>query len=128
MKKFFLPLLFAIPATSLLAEDIQVYSPDSLLKVTIIQQAGSPFYTVTYKEKTMLEQSPLGLVTDMTDFSQGVTLKRGNLTQVEDCYSLSTIKTSHVHYLANQQTCTLTTVRCKWSSRSATTTLLSNTS
>lgn len=109
MKKFFLPLLFAIPATSLLAEDIQVYSPDSLLKVTISLQAGSPFYTVTYKEKTMLEQSPLGLVTDMTDFSQGVTLKKGNLTQVEDCYSLSTIKTSHVHYLANQQTCTLTT-------------------
>lgn len=88
--------------------NVTIYSPDSLLLVTIDENGGSPVYSITYKGKQMLENSPLGLHTNIGDFSKGLTLESEPSTTVEDCYALQTIKSGHVHYRANEVICKLT--------------------
>ncbi|MBR4846219.1 MAG: glycoside hydrolase family 97 protein, partial [Bacteroidaceae bacterium] len=72
---------------------------------------GSPVYSVCYNGKQMLENSPLGIKTNVADFTQGLTLKASPVTTIEDCYSLKNTKTSHAHYQANEIKLTLSSRR-----------------
>lgn len=108
MKKLLFPLSLILGMNVAQAEDVKIYSPDSLLQVTVSENGGSPVYSIMYNGKQMLEDSPLGLHTNIGDFSKGLSLKVSAPVVVEDCYSLKTIKSSHVHYKANEVTCTLT--------------------
>lgn len=108
MKRLLLHLFFLLNIISIHAEIIKMYSPDSLLQVNVYEVKGNVFYSITYNNKQMLEESSLGLITNIGDFSKGMTLTVTSHNIVEDCYSLKTIKTSHVHYNANETICTLT--------------------
>ncbi|MBR5803299.1 MAG: glycoside hydrolase family 97 protein [Bacteroidaceae bacterium] len=111
MKKILSPLFLLLSLHVAQAEDVKIYSPDSLLQVTVSENGGAPVYSVSYNGKLMLEDSPLGLKTNVADFTRGLTLKAEPATSIEDCYSLPNIKTSHVHYLANEVKLTLSADR-----------------
>jgi hypothetical protein len=84
----------------LYGQDIQ--SPDGLLKVILKSESGKTTYVVTYKNKTMLEESPLGLESTIGDFSTGLTFLSESKKQIEENYYLPNGKTSRIHYLANE--------------------------
>ncbi|WP_343694283.1 glycoside hydrolase family 97 catalytic domain-containing protein [Flavobacterium sp.] len=80
-----------------------VKSPDGKLKVSLFLSDGQPFYSLSYNEKTFLEKSPLGLKTNVGDFTTGLVLKT-NVVQnkIDEKYQLPNIKNSNVHYEANE--------------------------
>ncbi len=86
----------------LYGQDIQ--SPDGLLKVILKSESGKTTYVVTYKNKTMLEESPLGLESTIGDFSTGLTFLSESKKHIEENYYLPNGKTSRIHYLANELT------------------------
>lgn len=88
------------------AQELVVFSPDKQLKVMISVQDGKPEYTVFYKEKSMLNASPLGLVTNEGDFSVGLKLTASEKGVVDKKYTGAKIKKSQLHYEANTLTCT----------------------
>jgi hypothetical protein len=80
-----------------------VKSPDGKLKVSLMVSNGMPSYSVTYNEKTFLENSPLGLKTSMGDFTTGLALKAdANQNKIDETYELPNIKQHTVHYEANE--------------------------
>lgn len=78
-------------------------SPDGKLKVLVSLNNGQPNYSVTYNEKTFLEKSPLGVKTNVGDFTTRLVLE-ANVTQnkIDETYELPNIKHSKVHYTANE--------------------------
>lgn len=86
----------------------EVRSPDGALKVSLQLQEGKPSYNVTYKKKTMLEESPLGVETSIGSFSSQL-IPQGTSTQlIEETYFLPHAKASRVHYVANELVSTYT--------------------
>lgn len=57
--------LLAITTMSAFAQQATVTGPDSFLKVNVSVKQGIPVYSVTYKDKTILEDSPLGFIANV---------------------------------------------------------------
>lgn len=83
-----------------------VASPDNNLVINVMVEDGIPVYTVAYKGKTMLENSPLGLTTNEGDFSSGMSLVESTTGDVSKEYVQDKIKQSYVSYKANTLKCT----------------------
>ena len=107
MKRQTFLLALALGASSLWAQQATVSGPDNQLKVDISVDNGNPFYSVTYKGKTILEKSPLGFVADLGDFSKGMTYVGQKSRSMEESYRIDRIKQSEVDYHANELTVTL---------------------
>lgn len=88
------------------AAQVTVPGPDERLQVSIDVKAGIPVYAVTYDGKVILEESPLGLVTNVGDFSRGMSLTGHRGDGIEKSYRQDRIKQSTVHYRANEVVCT----------------------
>ncbi|MDJ1499636.1 glycoside hydrolase family 97 protein [Xanthocytophaga agilis] len=86
--------------------NLAITSPDKLLTVLLGLRNGIPTYSVNYKGKLMLEESPLGLISTIGDFSQSMTLVSKKDSSIDKTYTQSKIKKSSVHYQANELTCT----------------------
>ena len=100
---YFLSLLLATVFAPIQAKNRQTKSPDENLCVTLECEPNSiPTYSVTYKGKTMIEPSPLGLHTDIADFTKEMTLESCTIDTVIDSYQLSRIKHSNVNYKATR--------------------------
>ncbi|TDH23507.1 glycoside hydrolase family 97 protein [Segetibacter sp. 3557_3] len=99
---------FAIPGAAQIAV---VSSPDKLLKLTVNVVDSLPVYSVTYDGKMMLDNSPLGLITNEGDFSKGMKYISKQDSLVDKSYKQDKIKTSSVHYLANTLSCTFENAR-----------------
>ena len=84
------------------ATESTVSSPDGKLVVTVSDSDGTPSYSVQYNGNDYLVDSPLGLVTDLGDYSKDLTLKATKINQVSDSYSLPNLKFSNIEYNANQ--------------------------
>jgi hypothetical protein len=86
----------------------EVCSPDGLLKVDLKLDGGKPRYTVTYKNKILLEPSPLGLETTTGSFAEGLVPVKASTQRIDETYLLTHAKASRVHYVANEgiRTCT----------------------
>ena len=67
MKKQFMTWLLAITTMSAFAQQATVTGPDSFLRVNVSVKQGIPVYSVTYKDKTILEDSPLGFIANVGD-------------------------------------------------------------
>ena len=104
-----LALLLLLNTCSVAAQDITVSGPDQRLQVAFdCQTDGGLAYSVVYDGKTMLENSPLGLETNMGSFVKGLKLERHEIHSIDTVYEQSRIKASHIHYQANELTCHLT--------------------
>ncbi|MBS1662648.1 MAG: glycoside hydrolase family 97 catalytic domain-containing protein, partial [Bacteroidetes bacterium] len=88
------------------SQEVVVASPDRLLRVSISVVNDRAWYSVTYRDKTMLERSPLGFVSNEGDFSAGVRLVGKQEDAVDKSYTQDKIKRSQVHYAAAKLTCT----------------------
>jgi hypothetical protein len=55
------------------AQVAELVSPDGQLKLSVFED-GKALYSVAFSGKTVLEKSPLGLVTNETDFSKNLKL------------------------------------------------------
>ena len=75
------------------------------MAVTVSDQGGKATYQVTLDGTVFITPSPLGVVMNFADLSQGLTLKDCQTTTVKDEYSLKTIKQSHVSYEATEAVC-----------------------
>ena len=104
MKRLYLLCICVLTISFAQAQEIGVSSPDSNLKVNLKLEAGNLFYSVTYKGKTILKESPLGLLTNIGDLSKNLLLVGSEKGTVEDSYTLDRIKKSRIHYSANKLT------------------------
>ncbi len=98
-------LLAALMITGYGQEVIQ--SPDEKLTVQVFLEDGNLEYSVLYQGEVFLERSPLGLVTDLGDFSMD--LKSGEIIRstISETYELPNIKTGSVKVEAQAATLTL---------------------
>lgn len=103
LKSFYSLLLFSFFVANLQAQQAVVTSPDGKLSVNLTVKNGTPTYSVSYKGKLFLEPSPIGLKTNVGDFSTGLELKEKQVqNKIDESYELPNIKQSKVHYVANE--------------------------
>lgn len=103
MKNFLILIFCLICGMTAKAEELQLKSPDGKLLVTVSDANGRPTYQVSYNGIPFLKSSPLGLITNIGDFSKEMTLQPdARFGTVDETYSLPTIKQSKVHYTANE--------------------------
>ena len=87
------------------AADNQIVSPNGKLIVTLSAEDGKPVYTVSYNGIVFLKESPIGLKTNVGDFSEGLTMAGEiALQQIKETYELPNIKKSKVNYEATEGT------------------------
>ncbi|MDR0961618.1 MAG: glycoside hydrolase family 97 protein [Mediterranea sp.] len=117
MKRFFLLLLLPTVVSAVVAQGpqrppqhdpIEQSSPDGALKFTLNTRFGGLFYSVTYRDKTILEASPLGLETNIGDFTRGLIYKGTATDEIDKTYTLPRAKASTIHYRATQNVHTYT--------------------
>ncbi|NDW19313.1 glycoside hydrolase family 97 protein [Dysgonomonas sp. 216] len=106
MKKILIALLLIgfLPYTQ--AQNSVIKSPDQNLSVELSLKNGIPNYAVTYKGKQILEDSPLGLKTNVGDFSKDLSFVDIKLSDIEKSYTQNRIKKSDIHYVAKEAVCT----------------------
>ena len=104
MKIFSLICCMLLTVSIIAQEEASVNSPDGKLEVSVKVENGKPFYSVTYNEKDMLENSPLGLVTNEGDFTSKMKLLEFSKGTTSLEYNIKKIKQSHVSYKANTLT------------------------
>lgn len=108
MKKYigsFVLLSFIASAEILMADPL--VSPDQKLSVDVKCEGGKPTYTLTYQGKVCIAASPLGVNSNVGDFTQNLSLSNTSEVQsVKQDYTLYNIKRANNHYEANRQTYT----------------------
>ncbi len=99
--------VFVWVSTFAFGKESKLYGPDGKLCVIVSDEGGMPFYSVLYEGVTFLQKSPLGIETNLGDFTQQMALTNvGQLSSVNEEYQLLTIKNSNPQYQANVQTYT----------------------
>ncbi|SDH80759.1 Glycosyl-hydrolase 97 C-terminal, oligomerisation [Chryseobacterium taeanense] len=104
MIKFFLKLSLAFSIlimNTVFAQVAEISSPDGKLKLNVFSDNGKAFYNVTFQGKIMLEKSPLGLITNESDFSKNLKFINSKKDQISKNYTNEKIKKSQVNYAAN---------------------------
>lgn len=109
MKKNILILLAAVSLIAsvpdaMYAGDTDIASPDGRTVFSIGCEAGKPMYTVSLGGQEFIAPSPLGLKTNIGDFTSGLALTAVSpIEAVNDTYALPNIKKSNVDYRANRR-------------------------
>lgn len=104
MKKLFFALgLLLVYTIGANAGEKQIIGPDSKLSVTVSDVDGMPTYSIRYNGILFLKSSPLGLVTNVGDFSRGMSLGEDiRIKEIDERYELPNIKQKNVHYVATE--------------------------
>jgi len=84
---------------------MSVSSPNGDLTLKVLIKDGTAFYSVTYKGGIVLEDSPLGLITNAGDFTTNMNFVSSTTAKVEETYNQTKIKQSEVNYNANTLNC-----------------------
>ena len=95
----------SLSVSVLSAQELSVASPDRNLEVRVSVKDGKPVYRVDYKGKTFLEDSPLGLVSNIGDFSCDMNCTGHRESQIDKRYVQDRIKRSEIRYQANELVC-----------------------
>ena len=101
MKKICLLCLSLLYLTTVQADE-KIASPDGRVILTLCLDNGQPTYQVAYDGQTVIAPSALGLVTNIGDYSQGLSQKSVVTKTVKESYALRNIKQSHVDYEATE--------------------------
>lgn len=103
MKKIFLLIAICWVGNWANATEKQLISPDGKLSVTVSDANGQPSYSVHYNGVSFLKSSPLGLVTNIGDFSQQMSIGEDiQIKEINESYELPTIKQRKVNYIATE--------------------------
>jgi hypothetical protein len=106
---FVLLMLFHTPSTA--QAPVEIFSPDKNVRVRCwLNGAGQPFYKIVYKEREVILESKLGLITqngsvaEYIDFSTGLVMNHSRRQKrTKEKYQLYTGKKNKVQYRANQR-------------------------
>ncbi|MBN2164768.1 MAG: glycoside hydrolase family 97 protein [Marinilabiliaceae bacterium] len=107
MKTQLIIFYFLFVTVFVFSQQHEIKSPDSKLQVFLNNDGGKLFYSVKYEDKLMLEDSPLGLLTSIGDYSSALEITSTNENKIEEIYSVDRIKESTSHYEANEFIMTL---------------------
>lgn len=104
MKNLFFALGILLACTTVAhADEKQITGPDGKLTVTVSDTDGTPTYSIRYNGILFLDSSPLGLVTNVGDFSCRMSLGKDIRTrEIDERYELPTIKQRKVHHVATE--------------------------
>lgn len=91
--------------SSAYAQKMKIYSPDRNLSVRLELDQGKLYYSIFLDTVEMLEKSPLGLETRITDLSAGLTIVDQQERKIDKTYEEPKIKKRHVRYEANELSC-----------------------
>lgn len=94
----FLPLLGQVKKAT-------VNSPDGQLRTEVFLQGGQPHYRVSYEGEVVLEDSPLGLVTNLVNFSSDFSWAGSKRDTLDYTYQQEKIKQAEIHYVAHELVC-----------------------
>lgn len=102
MRKKVLYIIFSLFLISKgFAQVAEISSPDGHLKLQVFSEEGKASYNVILLGKAMLEKSPLGLVTNESDFSKDLKFMDSKKDIVSKKYTNEKIKKSEIDYKAN---------------------------
>ncbi|MBF9252267.1 glycoside hydrolase family 97 protein [Pontibacter sp. 172403-2] len=87
------------------AQNAKVKSPNGKLQVEVFLQQGQPYYRVAQGGETVLEDSPLGLKTNLVDYSDELAWVDTVRNTIRNTYRQEKIKRSEIHYQANELVC-----------------------
>lgn len=73
-----------------------VSSPNRSLTLNVSAAGGKPVYSANYKEKAILEDFPLGLITNERDFSEGMSLITSESGKIDKEFTQAKIKQSFI--------------------------------
>jgi hypothetical protein len=113
MRKLIFLCCILISTTAFSQNPETVSSPDGNLMVKVTVENGKPMYSVSYKGRAILENSPIGLITNEGDFSVTMSLAGTTSGEVDKEYTQAKIKQSYIKYKANTLKCTFTNVQKK---------------
>ncbi|QIA08079.1 glycoside hydrolase family 97 protein [Draconibacterium halophilum] len=103
VKSYILAIFFILIIGPITAQQNQLTSPDGKLVVSVKIDNGVPVYSVLLNGKTFIKESPLGMETNIGDFTQELTLSESvERSEIHDSYELRNIKQSKVDYKANE--------------------------
>ena len=105
LKKGFIFLSFCIGLTSISshAREVEFNSPDGLLKVIIEDTKGKPNYSIQYDGDTFVKKSPIGLITDLGDFTKNLRISQVSTpVKVSGEYQMRNTKKSDIQFEGNQ--------------------------
>lgn len=84
MKKLVSTLTAILGISTLAAQDVVVKGPDEKLQLAVfVQNETKPCYSVSYNGKTMLEKSPLGMNTNIGDFTKNLKLTGHSVDKID---------------------------------------------
>ncbi|SKB31978.1 glycoside hydrolase family 97 protein [Alkalitalea saponilacus] len=96
-------------SSAIMAQQVaSVSSPSGKLQVSILVENNQAMYSVEYNGNTMLEKSPLGLLTNEGDFRTNMSYVGSEEGVVEKEYTQDRIKHSFIKYHANTLRSTFT--------------------
>ena len=90
---------------------MSVTSPNGDLSVNLVLKNGKIMYSVKYKSGIILEDSPLGFITNTGDFSSNMNFVISETASVDESYNQTRIKQSKVSYKANTLKCSFTNAK-----------------
>ncbi len=93
-----------------IAQNAKITSPDGKLIVSVDLVKGQAYYMVKYGENEILENSPLGLITNLIDYSKDFSWVSSTENTISKTYTDKKIKRSKIIYEANELTVSLKTV------------------
>ena len=102
MKKLLISAAMMLAMMTANAENLKVTSPDGRLIVNLTDEGGIVTYAVTYDGQEVIKPSQLGFVSNVGDFSKGLTFKKSKTHEVNDRYNIRNIKAGNVEYHANE--------------------------
>ena len=106
MKKIILSMLaLACVWSSAWATEKSFTSPDGKITVVVEDQNGIATYRVNLGATEFIGSSPLGLNTNMGNYTTDLTLAGCEVKAVKESYDLRNIKQSHVEYEATEAVC-----------------------
>lgn len=94
-------LLLFLTGISGFAQVAEISSPDGKLKLNVFAENGKALYNLSFQGKIMLEKSPLGLITNESDFSENLKFIDSKKDKISKNYTNEKIKKSQVSYTAN---------------------------
>lgn len=108
MKKTLITLAAVLLSAATFAATESATSPDGRLRVTVSDDGGAATYKVEYGGKTMIDSSPLGMVTNEADFSK-LRLCGVEQSELDVEYTIWNSKASFIKKKANQFICSCVT-------------------
>lgn len=104
-KRFLLALLATVGMLQTAGAAERLTSPKGDIVVVVDVQNGKPTYEVSLGGVQFLKPSPLGLLTNLGDFTEELTLAGCDSKTQHDEYWLKTTKQSHISYDATEAVC-----------------------